>query len=434
MRLACRLVLLLVAIALAAPARAIVVSGRVTTIDSGQAAAGAKVRLVRQVTFAQQQVIATTTADANGAYAFSAPGVFGSIYVTATLLPYLETSVFGQTFDDIPQVRDVVLSMPGSIAVTVRDAISLQPIADKNVWFHSSDLGIGISTDAQGRATWILRPAGTYRACVVDDGDAWRNECQGDQHLGLPTAIETAAPFVLGSGENAQLVIDLDPGASIAGTVTDRYVNAPATGPLKLELFDAAGASLASADVAADSNGNYAVHGLPAGSYRLGAAGRRENHYTPRVYPDVDCAQGCAVTAGTIVHVPGLATIAGIDFALHPGSVARGTLSDRATGAPIANAEVVAYQQLIFGAWVPVARARSDAAGHFAVTHIQPSVPTRLGSGATTHVNLSWPDTVCYGPPCADGASTTFGVDQVLDGFDFVLDRVEGAFVDGFEE
>lgn len=50
-------------------------------------------------------------------------------------------------------------------------------------------------------------------------------------------------------------------------------------------------------------------------------------------------------------------------------------------------------------------------------------MPTRLGSGATTHINASWPDITCYGPPCADGTSTTFGVDQVIDGFVFSLDR-----------
>lgn len=88
------------------------------------------------------------------------------------------------------------MSLPGSIAVTVRDAASLEAIAGKTVFFYSSATGgIGVSTDAQGRATWNLRPAGEYRVCVVDDSDVYRNECQGNQHLGLPTDVETATPW-----------------------------------------------------------------------------------------------------------------------------------------------------------------------------------------------------------------------------------------------
>lgn len=417
-----RLVMLLLAIALAAPAHAIVVSGKITTFD-GRPAAGADVKLTRQVSIVYAETLATATADANGAYAFSKPGVFGNIYVVAALAPYLETSVYGNTLDDTPQVRDVVLSMAGSITVTVRDAASRQPIANKVVYLFDGNGGTGSPTDAQGRATWSQQAGGPYRVCVLDDSDEYRNECQGDQHVGLPFDPATPAPLMLGSGEDKQVVIDLDPGAGITGAVTDRYFGTPASGPLYVELFDPAGASLALVEALADSNGHYAVRGLPAGNYRLRASGRRENHYSARVYPDVDCALDCDVTAGALVAVSDLRTTPGVDFALHPGAVALGTLNDRATGAPIANAEVVAYEQLVFGAWGAVAQARTDASGHFALAHLHASAPTRLGSGATDHINASWPDTVCYGPPCADGDPITFGVDEVRDGFSFSLDR-----------
>ncbi|MGV8040769.1 MAG: carboxypeptidase regulatory-like domain-containing protein [Thermoanaerobaculaceae bacterium] len=131
----------------------------------------------------------------------------------------------------------------------------------------------------------------------------------------------------------------LDQGAWIAGKVTGVDSGAPLPG-VAVEVFDAAGDTVSTSYT--DETGHYAAFGLGTGSYfvRAGAWQNYEPPYAPQLYSGILCEEGCDVLTGTPVPVViGLPT-GGIDFALTPRGSVTGTVTDAASGLPIAGATV----------------------------------------------------------------------------------------------
>jgi hypothetical protein len=129
-------------------------------------------------------------------------------------------------------------------------------------------------------------------------------------------------------------------GGRITGTVTDAATALPLAG-VSVLVYDSGGTQLTSGYTS--GSGVYTTSsGLPAGTYYA----RTSNSlgYFDELYDDKPCADGnCSVTTGTAVAVTSGATVTGIDFALSPGGRVSGTVTDAATGLPLANVEVDVY-------------------------------------------------------------------------------------------
>ena len=107
-----------------------------------------------------------------------------------------------------------------------------------------------------------------------------------------------------------------------------------------------------------DGTGSYTAN-LPAGTY---AALTQDTHgYINQIYSDLPCSANCDINSLTPIDVTSSA-ITNIDFVLDPGGRIAGTVTDSATGLPIANVRVNFYDgagQLVFTSGV------TDASGHY---------------------------------------------------------------------
>src|SRR6185503_967721 len=99
-----------------------------------------------------------------------------------------------------------------------------------------------------------------------------------------------------------------------------------------ISVYNSSGRSVASAD--SDGSGHYTTSpGLPAGTYFA----RTSNWlgYVNELYNDITCL-GCDATNGAPIAITTGATAGGINFALAMGGRIAGTVTDAATGSPIA--------------------------------------------------------------------------------------------------
>ncbi len=184
--------------------------------------------------------------------------------------------------------------------------------------------------------------------------------------------------LTLDDGESLLEDVQLDLGATIQGTVRRASDNAALPSvPLTLLSVDLS-YNVTSATTAAD--GTYRIEQLPAGDYAL-----RTDHALPfqdqfyagrKLTPP---SQGTQVF-DTIALIPGQTLIA--NFSMVVAGQIEGTITDRYTGLPIANAPNVEFQ--IYDAndadgdtwiydFVP-----TDASGHYVLQGL-PDAPIRLG-------------------------------------------------------
>lgn len=246
----CLLVLVLVA---ACPARAAIVNGSVSLLENGQPAVGAHIALYQDTSPVTQVLIDQTVIDASGAYSFSAPDV-GQLRLIATLAGRVSIN---QPFPGSvnPFTQNFALSLPSTLSITVRDAITLQPIQGAVVEFFKNGARAGSApTNASGVASLSELSGGSYLACVISAEDAYLNECNGNQHLPLGNSTQGTAPFALNGGQNLALTLDLDAtGATVSGTLTDRYLTTAIAQAMRFTLFDVSGAQVDQAQISPDA-------------------------------------------------------------------------------------------------------------------------------------------------------------------------------------
>lgn len=170
-----------------------------------------------------------------------------------------------------------------------------------------------------------------------------------------------------------------------------------------------------------DSAGGYQVEGLDAGDYKVFTYNRLG--FIDEIYKDTPCALGACsfYSQGTTVVVTDGATIGGIDFVLSPGGRIAGRVTDAATGAPIAGAEVgIATEDFAFTTGM------TDADGRY-VSETGLSTGTyRARVSRTGYLSELFDDVQCsahngcefsFGTPIAVVAGVVTG------GVDFALDK-----------
>lgn len=406
------------------PAHAVDVAGTITRLSDGQPAVGAQVQLVQQLTPFQQVILGETTIGASGQYSFLVTAS-GSFYLRATLAPFVPANQYFAWSTGQPQAAiSIALSAPSSITTVVVDAATQQPVPNASVTFTPPP-GSSAATyqaDVQGRVTLTGVSGGDWRICVRDLDDAYRDECQDNQYLPLNGALDDIAARAIGSGANVQLTLALDAGATISGHVTDRFFNAPASGPLTFQYYDS-NILLGESHVVLGAGGSYQLAGIPPGVYKLGVYGNGANYYSRRLHPDVDCnALPCDFVAGTSFNTFASSAITNVDFSLQPGAVISGFVRDATTLAPIAGATVRSYRFLVFpGAWSEERRSTTAPDGSYAITHLD-GPQYRVGASASGRFAQGWPSFPCYTEPCATGSTILLGIDQVTTSTNFALE------------
>jgi hypothetical protein len=98
-----------------------------------------------------------------------------------------------------------------------------------------------------------------------------------------------------------------------------------------------------------NASGVFTIANLPTGSYYLSATFDTNQDLMGEIYPNIQCGGGCdgsdVVEEGSPVAVTAGATTSGTDFSLDLGGSISGTITNGATGAPIANVTVVVVQR-----------------------------------------------------------------------------------------
>jgi hypothetical protein len=126
-------------------------------------------------------------------------------------------------------------------------------------------------------------------------------------------------------------------------------------------------------------DGTYAIEGVSEAGFHIGfRVERPDQNYAPQWYDDKPHREEGALVAAT----GGL--VVGIDAVLHDGGQIVGSVTDRSTGAPIADVEVCAALVGEFTEGGIIECARTDAAGRYDIRNLgtgEYTVQFRIGSG-----------------------------------------------------
>jgi hypothetical protein len=264
-------------------------------------------------------LVATALTDANGAYtvtdlrensyAISADSINNQAYAAAfyggasvSSLAKFVSAPEGSTLSNIDIHLDQVASIVGSVTWSGGPAVGAKITA------ASAGVTETVTVDPNGTFSVGGLPAGSYRvsAYLSSWGQVWWNSA---------TTELTATPVVVTAGQSESGInITLADGHTVSGTVTSS----------KGALQDGAPVSLLGPDgltqtTMTGSDGTYAFHGIPTGSYGIGVSvnqqilwlpGSRQEANAARFMVDHDITDNITLPAfGTVtVHVTGTST------------------------------------------------------------------------------------------------------------------------------
>lgn len=232
-------------------------------------------------------------------------------------------------------IQSSVVMAVGSIAGTVTDAESGQPIQDIQVSAAPSggDFSVFATTDAAGAYVLDGLDNGDYVLIFegVGSTEAYVDEVFNDKicpqiscDVGSLFDTVTVADGV--TTADADLVL----GGTIQGTVTNADTAAPASDAV-VEFYNDTGQLVARFFA---STGTYPATGLPPGDYFAVASAFG---LFAELHEDIPCPNGaCAVTTGTPVSIVANGSVT-LDFALNQGAVLSGVVTDADTGSPLAD-------------------------------------------------------------------------------------------------
>lgn len=216
-----------------------------------------------------------------------------------------------------------------TISGSVVDADTAAPIPNREVNIYDS-AGDWISygyTDASGNYSVGGLTDGTYYARTYGY-DTYIDELY-DNIICEPFCNPVnGTPIDL----NGSATVDfaLKPGGSISGTITDSNTSAPIPNTY-VNIFDSNGSWVTYGY--SDSSGNYTVTGPLVGDYY--ATSYNYVNYVDELYDDHICEPSCNELTGDPITVNAGQNTAAIDFALSPGGIISGTITDSATSNPV---------------------------------------------------------------------------------------------------
>lgn len=241
------------------------------------------------------------------------------------------------------------------------------------VYSPSGSLVVSATTNSSGRYS-IAIAAGTYRALAYDQAGIWATSFYQEA-----TSFDTSTIIELGSNTTVAVDFRLVRAGRIAGTVAASDEEKNLTG-MVVTVYNLDGTRRTWTTT--DANGGYTFI-LPPGSYRV-AAWDDTLEYSIQFY-----SGRWTFGAATAVTVVSGSTVSSIDFALPKSAVISGVVTDRDTGAALAN--------VVVDAWIGTERSQqvtTDSSGRYVIR--VPPVELRL---------LAWDPSGAY--------ATTFDGDAV---------------------
>lgn len=232
---------------------------------------------------------------------------------------------------------NAALKAPGTLTGTVTDAAHGSPLSDVCVDASSDGAGSGyesVSTDSEGAYSITGLPAGSYKVEFVPGcggTSEYATQLYGEED-GRPPVSVTISSGATTAGVNAALGLS----GTISGTVTDG--GTPQEG-VCVDVSSIEGPDSPSTTTAA--NGTYTVAGLQPGTYTVefdpSCGGFTNAADLPQFY------EGAAAPGeAKPVSVGAGATIGGVDAELQPAGSISGTVTDGASGSPMAGVCVTA--------------------------------------------------------------------------------------------
>lgn len=405
-----------------APAAVYELGGRVTRLDLLTPIAGADVALYAPG-FPLPILAARTTTDSNGRYALTAD-CNESCYLVAAIAPYFPEQQYLPEQPGAVQIN-FALALPGTITGQVSAGIALgddvyvmacRDISGQGEYFECLDDLI----DAQGLYDiGRLRP-GNYRVCTYGPSSSLRMQCYDHQDSPATQGMQQFEIVVLGDGEVRNAVdFDLAPGATIGGHVRDALTNQPVSA--QIDIHDVNGQLIG----IFDGDGDYRTGGLAPGTYYVIASTTFGIHAmapSRYLYGAGPCHTNCVATDGTPITLAAGETLAGIDFAITPGAIVRGTVRDATTQEPIAGVRV--RQLRLLNGLIPSHIETVTATDGSYRLYASPGLPFRLHTDGTANaVGVIWPDRPCP-RDCDMTGGQMLAVEQGGDAtYDFALAR-----------
>lgn len=319
------------------------------------------------------------------------------------------------------------IARDAAIAGHITDSATGNPVKDIQVLVYLQDslefVKI-IPTDASGFYVVSGLSPGNYIVRTINNL-AYVDELYDNEYCeGITCNPFLAKTVHIDAGEMHNGVdFQLDPGGRVSGTVTDSSTGLPLEN-IEVHVHDLSNNHITLGFT--DAAGSYAsFDGLPAGQYLVFAF--NHNHYVDELFDHIPCpGASCSGTGGA--HVPvALGTVTPIDFALNPGGLIVGTITDSAGGAPISGVQTIVYDST----GRRVTTGSTDSTGSYRVFDGLPTgnyfVRTSNGRSYVDELN---PNIPCMAGFCQINNGTavpvTVGADSQLD---FELDA--GAVLSG---
>ena len=171
-----------------------------------------------------------------------------------------------------------------------------------------------------------------------------------------------------------------------------------------------------------DSAGRYQVNGLASGNYKVLTENRQG--FLDELYDDTPCPLGACSrnSQGATVVVTDGQTTGGIDFALSPGGRVAGRVTDAATGAPVAGAQLEIMNADDGG----IATAVTDNDGRYVSESGLPTGSYLAVAAGTGYMKELFEDIQCsanFGCDFSSGTPIAVVAGAVTGGIDFALDK-----------
>ena len=332
---------------------------------------------------------------------------------------------------------DVVLAPSGRIRgrVTASDGAPLESV---NVYAYDLDGAEAdhAFTDEDGGYDLDGLTGGAYR--VFTNSGTHQNEVWSDVPCGMSCSnaeVSGGTPITVAAGEVvAGRDFVLVAGGRITGTITDATSGVPIP---DVEVYVVAGGEFVT-ERESREDGTYTIANLPAGSYALltdAGSGYLDEYFDNVPCPGLDCSFSRAERLATPVAVT-LGGTSTANFALNQGGRITGTLTDSATGAPIADALVYAVRTTDGGMQTPPGRF-TDSSGVYTLIGLPAGSWHVFTSNQKGYINEIHPDLPCPGycpnARALSGTPIAVTIGATVPGIDFALapgGRVAGTVTD----
>ncbi|GIH12076.1 MSCRAMM family protein [Rugosimonospora africana] len=308
----------------------------------------------------------------------------------------------------------------GSIAVSVKDSVTGQPIAD----FCASVGSSSACSDGSGQATLTEVRGGTQSLFVYDTANKY-----------LPVYNQ---PVTVVAGQTTAVTVALAPGAFIDTVVEDASTGAPVSGVCVAQYGGTSFVAVDGFGYCSDSQGKVRIGPIAAGSYRLYA----DTHafQVSGDYGDqwVGANGGTGVMAqAAVTNVKAGKEVNGPVIRLDPPGTVTGVVTDGGTGQPVAGATVT-NSAIGSGSGSTYRSTETNATGHYTLTGLGPyawpllvtpeSLPYQWTGGVANRtraatVTVPAGATVTYNDTLSDGV-TVSGTVRHADGTPYSSGRI----------